>query len=118
MANEISYAVSLVSNKGGVSITGSASKTKDMSGDQMITNVQSVGTSAEAVVLGDISLPGMVLLKNMDSTNYIEIALDSGITQVFSKLLAGESSLVHAVATIYAKANTAACNLLVCATED
>ena len=118
MANEISFSTSMSAAKNSATVSGSFSKTKDMSGDQMITNVQAIGTSNEAIVLGDISLPGVVMFKNMDATNYIELALDSSTTQVFSKLLAGESTLVHAVAAIYARANTASCNLLVVAAED
>jgi hypothetical protein len=55
----------------------------------------------------------------MDATNYVEVALDSAVsTQIFAKLLAGDVTLVKAAtATLYAKANTAAVNLYVAATE-
>lgn len=119
MANEISASVGLQANKGGASVSNSGSKTADMSGDQMISNVQVVGTSAEAVALGDVSTIGYVLFKNLDSTNFVQLALDSGVsTQIFAKLLAGDVTLIKAAtATMYAKADTANVNLLVAAVE-
>ncbi len=85
----------------------------------MLTNVQAIGTAAEAISFVDVSNAGFVLFKNLDTTNYVEIGLDSAVTaQVFLKLLAGEFSLIKAkTLTMYAKANTGACNLLVVAVE-
>jgi hypothetical protein len=119
MANEIGVSASIAASKGGATISASGTDTADMSGDQMIANVQSVGTSAEALQLGDVSTIGYLFLKNMDATNYVEVALDSAVsTQIFAKLLAGDVTLVKAAtATLYAKANTAAVNLYVAATE-
>lgn len=119
MASEISAAVSLNASKGGATVTASGTKTADMAGDQMITNVQAVGTSAEALVVGDVSTIGYVLIKNLDATNYVEIGLDSGVsTQVFGKLLAGDIMLLKAsTATMYVKANTASCNIAVTVVE-
>lgn len=90
-----------------------------MAGDQMISNVQIVGTSAEAIVLGDVSTIGYIMLKNMDATNFVEIALDSGVsTQKFSKIPAGGFAIFPAsTATMYAKADTANVNLFVAAIE-
>ena len=39
MASEISAAVSLNASKGGATVTASGTKTADMAGDQMLTNV-------------------------------------------------------------------------------
>lgn len=121
MANEITAAASLSAAKGGVSVGsgGSQTDTADMAGDQMLANVQIIGTAAEQILLGDITTVGYVFLKNLDATNYIEIALDSGVTtQIFAKLLAGDVTLVKAAtATLYAKANSANCNLHVVAVE-
>lgn len=119
MANEITVAASISVVKNGAVVSAAQSKTADMSGDQTMSTVQIVGTSAEALTLGDVSTIGYVFLKNMDPTNYIEVALDSGVsTQVFAKLLAGDITLIKAsTATIYVKANTNPCNLLIAATE-
>ncbi len=119
MANEINASISLGVNKNGVVLNGGGSKTADMAGDQGITNVQIIGTGAEAIVLGDVSTIGYVAFKNLDPTNYVELGLENTvITQNFAKLLAGDVTLIKAsTATMYAKANTAPCNLLVTAVE-
>src|SRR5687768_2756767 len=119
MANEISATVSLSASKNGAAIaSGQLSAVDDMAGDQMITNVQIVGTAAEALNLGDVSTIGYTVLKNMDSTNYVEISLISDGTTPFAKLLAGDIALIPmSTATVYAKANTAPINLLVCSVE-
>ena len=119
MANEIQVSASLSASKGGVSVNNSASRSATMAGDQMISNVQIIGTAAEALVLGDVSTIGYVFLKNMDATNFVEIALDSGVsTQKFAKLLAGDFAIFPAsTATMYAKADTANVNLVVQAIE-
>lgn len=119
MANEIAVSCSLSAVKGGASINVNGNRTATMAGDQMITNVQTVGITAEAIQLGDVSTIGYVLLKNMDTTNFVEIALDSNVsTQKFAKLLAGDMALFPAsTATMYAKADTSPCNLLVGSVE-
>lgn len=120
MANEISVTCSLSASKNGAAISsGQLSDTADMAGDQMLTNVQVVGTTEEAINLGDVSTIGYVAFKNMDPTNYVELALDSLVTaQVFAKLLPGDITILKAkTATMYAKANTAPVNLLVHAVE-
>lgn len=89
-----------------------------MSGNNLISNVQEVGTSNEAVLLGDVSATGMcVFLKNLDETNYVEIFSDSGNTNLISKLTAGKPCVLWPNAVIYARANTAPCNLAVVACE-
>jgi len=118
MANEIQVGVTFAANKNGVAVNTANSKTADMAGDQMITNVQIIGTSAEAIVLGDVSTVGYVKFVNMDATNYIDISLIADGTTPFAKLLAGDVTIIKvATATMYAKSNTANCNLLVQACE-
>lgn len=75
-------------------------------------NDQTIGTSAEAIELGDVASPaGLILLVNRDTTNFIALALDSGITKVFAKLKPGEFACWSPAAsgTIYAKAYGGAC---------
>jgi hypothetical protein len=118
MANEITFSGSLTASKNGASVAASASVTNDMSGDQLYANVQAVGTSAEQIDISDVSTIGLIYVKNLDATNYVEIALDSGMTNVFIKLLAGEFNIFSpATATLYARANTSGINLQVIATE-
>lgn len=119
MANEISASASLTIAKGGVTLAHSSTATHDMSGNEMIHRTQVVGTSAEQVTFGDITgAPGMLKVTNQDATNYVELALDSGMTNTFAKIRPGGVALFQpASATLYARANTAACRILVQAAE-
>lgn len=72
-----------------------------------------VGTSEEAIPLGECSAPGWALFINRDATNYIELRVSSGGAK-FAKLLAGEFCLLRlgSGATVpYAIADTAACQM-------
>jgi len=55
-----------------------------------------------------LGTPGYVYVRNMDTTNYVEVGITASYT---IKLLAGDFALFPAAAAIYAKANTAACNV-------
>ena len=119
MSAEISLSVSASGTKNGSTISGgSKSYSVDMSGDPMISNIQAVGTSAETIQLGDITSLGFIHLRNMDATNYVEVAVDN-FTNKIAKLKAGECALFRAtVNTLYIRANTAACNVHVAAWSD
>ena len=112
MANEITYAVSLAASKGGASISsGTLSDTVDMSGVDMGTVTQAIGTSNEALdIPADVSGASHVVIKNLDSTNYVEIFSDNGNANLMSKLAAGEACSFRSVtaANLYGRANTAA----------
>jgi hypothetical protein len=115
MANEITRVVSITVSKGGASISsGTISQTIDMTGVDMATITQAIGTSNEALgvptdVSGDVDL----VVKNLDSANYVEIFKDSGNTHLLSKLFAGQACSLTNVpaASLYARANTAACQI-------
>jgi len=118
MANEISVAASLSLARLGTTVAAAFSKHADFDGDQSIANVQIIGTAAEAVVLGDVTTVGYVLLKNQDATNFIQIDSVNTMDGFTQKLLAGDFILLKPeAATIYAKADTADCNLFVQAFE-
>jgi len=83
--------------------------------------VVSVGTSEETLSFGDIT-PGRIILQNLDSTNYVEYgpATGSYIGRLLPGATAGTAGSPHTInvtsgATIYIKANTSACNVLVIA---
>lgn len=118
MANEIGISIQVSVNKNGAGASGSYAGNTTMAGDQFIGNVQIVGTSNEAILLGDVTTTGMgVFLKNLDPTNYIEIFSDSGNTNLITKIGPGLPSLIYPNAAIYGRANTAAVNLQVVAFE-
>lgn len=111
MANEISTTANFTAIKGGATINVSASKSITMSGSDMVQATQNIGTSAEALDFGDITgTPAFCIVKNLDSTNYIELATDSGMVNKFAKILAGQwAAFPPSSGTIYAQANTASC---------
>lgn len=54
MANEIVLTGGLSVSKSGVSVSATGSKSIDMSGDQLLGNVQIIGTSTEAISFVDV----------------------------------------------------------------
>jgi len=111
MAKEINLSLHLAMADHGIYPFLGVTQELDGSGAKTC-NDQTVGTSAEAVDLGDIAAPaGLIMVVNRDTTNYVELALDSGMTQKFAKLKPGEFACWQpAVAgAVYALANTAAC---------
>lgn len=118
MANEITIAVTLKASKNGAGISVTTTKTLDMAGTHMINNVQSVGTSWEQMVIGDVSGAGFVYVKNLDATNYVEVALANDGTKIFQKILPGEATLIKAETdTMYLQANGADCDVEIAAVE-
>lgn len=117
MANEISKTIRFIVTKNGAITTYSNNVRQDMAGAKMIQNIQNIGTSAETIGLGDISgVPGKVIIKNLSSTNFVEIGGDSGLTVFKLKILAGDEQIIAPTsATIYAKADTAAVDIQITA---
>jgi len=50
-----------------------------------------VGTTEEAMKLGEVVTPGWCLIKNLDATNYVEIRTGTGGTKML-KIAAGKSA--------------------------
>lgn len=72
--------------------------------------VQSIGTSEEALSVGDGGTIVELYLKNLDVTNYVEIKVATG-GAIFGKLLPGQDMLVRlgsGAQAPFAIANTAA----------
>jgi len=83
-------------------------------------HVQSIGTSAETVEVGDVSTLGWCVLRNCDATNYVTIGPDDSGIKNFMRLEAGEFAIfrLEPGITIKAIANTAAVLLDVRVYED
>lgn len=85
-----------------------AQKTETPAADAALSNLQTIGTSAEALVVGDIGTPGWLAGINTDPTNYVDLSLVSDGSTPFAKVLPGQPFLVPcATKVIYAKANGA-----------
>ena len=114
MAQEINVSVSLSATKGYLSESVVTAVNPDMAGTRSFANVQAIGTTHEVLVVNaDIATAGWAYFRNLDATNYVELGVVVAATfYPFAKLKAGVPQLIHLSSTaIYAKANTAACDL-------
>jgi len=88
--------------------------TQTTAGGSSVT--QTIGTSEEDIALGDIT-PGLVMLRNLDGTNYIQLGPKSGGAMIpMLKISAGQTAgpfVLDSAVTMRAVANTAACKLQV-----
>jgi hypothetical protein len=73
--------------------------------------IQAVGTSEEALNLGDIGTGGYCFLKNLDATNFVKVRPGTGAADLI-KLLPGDVALFRLVAAApFAISDTASCNV-------
>lgn len=112
MANELTITASLAFAKGSVSVSLAKSAAQfTVSGTKYYQGVQTVGTSEEALELGDISTGGYCLLINRDATNYVSVRSGTGAANLI-KVKAGEPALFRVEAAApYVIANTASCEV-------
>jgi hypothetical protein len=79
---------------------------------------QTIGTSSELVVMGDVTTIGYFMVKNNDETNFVLIDNVTSFDNWPQKLLPGQFILLKPqAATIYAKADTASCQIAYGAVE-
>ena len=118
MANEITLKYSFSFTKNGQTLdatSGLQTLQVNVTGDNALQHIQSIGTSEEAITLGDITVGGYCFFKNLDATNFIEIRQGTGASDLI-QLKAGEFAIfrISPDATApYAIADTAACDLFV-----
>jgi hypothetical protein len=119
MANETQYSASLQASKGGATINKAVSGYLTMSGSHMVQHTQSVGKDSwVAIDVGNLAgVPAKLMIVNLDSTNYVQLAGDDAGAQLQDKILQGDFVLRSPTATIYAKANTAACLVAIVAVD-
>ena len=113
MANEIQLTAGLSHNRSGTTAAGQTSVAITQSGSTRIANVQTIGTTSEAISLGDVT-PRYAYFKNLDSTNFVYIGYQTACTSAnaFLKLLPGEAAACPlAQSVLYALADTANVNL-------
>lgn len=100
---------------------------EDQTGTGAFNNTVSIGTSEEDVSFGDVS-PGLVLLYNLDTTNFVEWGAKDGggNMQAIGRLLPADSSnnpsipgmfYLNSGKTLRMKADTGACNVQIVAYE-
>lgn len=121
MANEITAAATLACSKNGVSISAAFRHQFTLTGNQMAQGIQVIGTSTEQIVFpADLIAEGIsyVALKNLDATNFVQVGLNTPVTQIFAKILPGGvcifpvyNQAAAGAPLYYAKADTGACSL-------
>jgi hypothetical protein len=119
MANELTLSGSLAFAKGSVSAALSYGPlTLTVTGTRYKESLQEIGTSAEAIEVGDLATTGYCILVNRDPTNYVTIR--NGVAGAdLVKLKAGEFAIFRlATTTPYALANTDAVELQVLILSD
>jgi len=118
MSDELKLAIILSFSKGNAKANRVENIEVDVTGDAFVHEVVEIATSETTITQKtEMGTPGYIFLKNMDSTNYTEVGVTTGVYTV--KLKAGEIALYrHDGAAILAKANTAACLLEYCLIED
>lgn len=78
MASELTVHANVRFQKAGKDVSLGVSGLRiDVSGDDYSRQIQVVGTTEEALDLGDVA-PGVVLIKNLDNTNYFSLRRASG----------------------------------------
>lgn len=112
MANELTLAASLKFVKGSTNVSFSKSGIQlDVSGKNYTHKTQTVGTSEEALSLGDVTTPGYILVYNKDATNFVSVRSGTGAANLV-KVPAGGVALFNCEASApYAIANTAAVDI-------
>lgn len=117
MSNEITVQVSLTAKNGNLDYRFQpGTLLYDQSSQIAIGGVQSIGTAtnAEVLAMGDVTTAGYCTLRNLDTTNYIDVGTGTGTSFVASmRLKAGQVAIapLHPTNVPSARANAAACNL-------
>jgi len=115
MANELELTATLKYNKGGVTEEVSVSSKLDVNGDLVTQTVQDIGTAVEVIDLASMTSPGVIIVENLDATNYVEMrrtTSDDHIIKIRPKSFAGPLELADTTGAAPAlQANTAACKV-------
>lgn len=122
MADEIKLTIKSKTENGGYKSEWSFGQINiDQSAVGAASGVQSVATSAEDLVVGDVSTPGYLFLYNLDSTNFVEVGKTvSASFEELVKLQPGEMCCFRVAdsTTIRLQADTAACKVQYLLLED
>lgn len=112
MANELTLSASLKFVKGSKNRAFSKSGIQlDVAGKNYTHKSQTIGTSEEALVLGDVATPGYILVYNESTTNFVSIRSGTGTANLV-KIPAGGIALFHCEASApFAVADTAAVDI-------
>jgi len=121
MADEITINASIRVQKGNLDFQYQpGAYTVDMTGTGGPTpGYVTVGTTEESIAFSELGTQGWLMLKNLDSTNYVRWGFSTGVYG--GRLEAGETAgpfRLNPGSTLFLIANTAACKCLVYGFED
>lgn len=114
MAKNIQASASFTVSSDGLSVNGSASYSAATAGDDIGPVTQNIGTTTEQIAFGDVTTPGRIFIKNVDTTNFVQIGIGTPVSDVNAifTILPGEGFWFPTrQATWYAKADTAPVNI-------
>jgi len=119
--NEITITTGLQVSKGSLTrLIPTRTFQADLAGTRVISNVQNVGTTHEALVVGDLASAGYCTITNL-GTNYAELGVDVsgtfyGVVRIDGAKSVGPFKLSSL--TRHVRANTAAVDLDITITEE
>ena len=118
MANEITVTTRMTLANGDLdsydSLTRSQKITQNTASPAHVGGTQSIGTTEEAITVTDLTTEGFARFRNRDATNFLTLGVKPAATYYpLLRLKANEEIVVRMEPsiTMYAKADTAACNL-------
>lgn len=110
MANELTLTASCKFLKGDSDVLFNKSGILlDVSGDDYVRLTQNVGTTQEALNLGDLTTPGYILVFNRDTTNFVSIRPGTGENDLVKIPAGGIALFMIASSAPFIIADTAAC---------
>lgn len=107
MANEVTAVVSLQISKNGVLQQLSKTVNRDLAGSNQISNVQTIGTSAELLTISDLGNIARLAVMNLSVEFPVALGLDVDADPAFALLQPGDMCYIPcpaALTQIYAKA--------------
>lgn len=115
MANEIKLTNVLRLTKGAMKHDYSPSQfSLTQTGALVYDSVHSIGTAEETAgpTFGDIGTEGLCIVQNLDTSNYVQVGFATGVygMRLYASWAPAQFTLEPG-ATLYLKANTAACNV-------
>jgi len=119
MADEIRISASMAVDNGNLSFSqnyGTKNYTQNAVGGPTPGMVE-IGTTQESIAFGELTTPGWCTIQNLDETNFVEWGFSSGVYG--GKLKAGETAGPFRLnsTSLFLKADTAACRVVVNALE-
>jgi hypothetical protein len=120
MADEIRISASMTVENGNLSFSQNyGTKNYDQTNQGGPTpGMVTIGTVEESQSFAELTTPGWVTIQNLDTTNFVEWGFSTGVYG--GKLAAGDTAgpfRLNSSASLYLKADTASCKVIINALE-